>query len=119
MRYYYQWSPEQRKEGDQIVKQAIADGILPKPETQPCVICGRQYGVRHYHQEDYTPEHIVENSMCVCAACHRQIHMRWWHDAEYRAYMKRQKNGEHYMKLFDENFKKFRESGGFDPARPA
>lgn len=119
MRYYYQWSPEQRNEGDKIVKQAIAEGRLPDPNTQPCVICGTRYGLRHYHQEDYTPEHIVENSMCVCAKCHATIHLRWWHQTSYREYMRKKVNGEKYMKIFDEYERKFREAGGTNPAREA
>lgn len=116
MRSYYNWTPAQRLEGDKLVKQAISEGRLPDPNTQPCVICGKQYGVRHYHQEDYTPEHIVENSMCVCAECHRQIHMRWWHGDAYRRYMMSKPNGEKYMALFQSYYDKFREGGGIDPA---
>ena len=117
MRYYYNWSPEQRMEGDRLVKQAIQEGKLPDPNTQPCAICGTTYGTHHYHQEDYTPEHIVENSICVCATCHREIHMRWWHMQNYRQYMARKVNGEKYIKLFDEYYQKFRDGGGIDPAR--
>lgn len=117
MRSYYQWTPEQRMEGEKLVKEAIASGKLPDPNTQPCVICGKQYGARHYHQEDYTPENIVENSMCVCAACHREIHLRWWHPEKYREYMTRQMNGLKYMKIFDEYYHKFLQAGGTDPAR--
>jgi len=117
MRYYYNWSPSQRLDGDKIVKQAIHEGKLADPNTIPCAICGRTDIGREYHQEDYTPEHIVENSICVCRKCHWHIHMRWWRMPEYRIYMQSKPNGAKYMQIFDDYYQRFKESGGTDPAR--
>lgn len=87
MKSYNGFTGEQRIAGDEIVKKAIADGLLPNPNTQPCCICGQDKGIRHYHQEDYTPEHIVENSRCVCWRCHMMIHTRFWHPKSFEKYM--------------------------------
>ena len=41
MKSYNGFTGEQRIAGDKIVKKAIADGLLPNPNTQPCCICGQ------------------------------------------------------------------------------
>lgn len=77
MNSYNGFTGHQREQGDKLLKEAIAKGIIPDPMTQPCFICGQNEGIRHYHNEDYSPENIIENARCVCWRCHMMIHSRF------------------------------------------
>ena len=76
MREYNGFTGEQRLQGDRIIKQAIKDGILPPLHEVKCSICGQDKGVRHYHNEDYTPGNVVSDAIPICFRCHMHIHAR-------------------------------------------
>lgn len=71
---YNGFSPEERDEGDKIIKKAIEEGILPDLHSIPCELCGQDKGVREYHAEDYSPDKILDDVICVCKSCHLHIH---------------------------------------------
>ena len=74
---YNGFSPEDRIKGDKIIKKAIDEGILPDLHTIPCALCGQDKGVREYHAEDYSPDKILDDVICVCKSCHIHIHSQW------------------------------------------
>ncbi len=87
MKSYNGFTPEQRQRGGELIKKAIADGILPPLNTQPCVICGQDKGIRHYHCEDYSEENVVADARVVCWQCHMMIHTRFSHPQSFARYM--------------------------------
>ena len=84
---YNGFNGDQRERGDQILKQAIAEGIIPPPSSQPCVLCGKDKGIRHYHNEDYREENVVADAKVVCWRCHMMIHTRFRHPLSFGKYM--------------------------------
>ncbi|RAP49288.1 MAG: hypothetical protein BZ138_07865 [Methanosphaera sp. rholeuAM270] len=102
MDWYNGFSPEQRMDGDKIVKEAIKKGILPPLNEVSCEICGQDKGVRHYHAEDYSPDKIVDDVIPVCWECHMHIHTKNKNNPRWIRYEKRLKRGEksrpHYNK---------------------
>ncbi len=83
---YNGFSPEERIKGDKIVKQAIERGEIPPPNTVHCAMCGQTRGIRHYHQEDYSPENVVADSVCLCWRCHMMLHSRFSHPRSWHKY---------------------------------
>ncbi|MBR0472300.1 MAG: hypothetical protein IJI98_06330 [Methanosphaera sp.] len=83
---YNGFSSEERYEGDKIIKKAIKEGLLPDLHTIPCELCGQTKGIREYHTEDYSPDTILDNVICVCKHCHMHIHQKnkgkGWYDYE-------------------------------------
>lgn len=86
MKSYNGFTGEQRMEGDRILKRAIAAGEIPSPMTQPCAMCGQTEGIRHYHCEDYSPEHIVDDAVVLCWRCHMMLHNRFYHPKSWYNY---------------------------------
>lgn len=74
---YNGFSGYEREKGDRILKEAIAQGVIPSPMTQPCCICGQDQGIRHYHCENYSPSLIVNNARVLCWRCHMMLHSRF------------------------------------------
>lgn len=87
MKSYNGFTPYQRTKGDKILKAAIGSGLIPDPNTQPCQICGQTQGIRHYHNEDYTPENIVNDARVLCWRCHMMLHSRFSHPESFAKYM--------------------------------
>lgn len=77
MNSYNGFTGAQREQGDKILKEAIAKGVIPDPMTIPCEICGQDKGIRHYHCEDYSPQNIISNARCLCWRCHMMLHSRF------------------------------------------
>lgn len=87
MKSYNGFTPEQRYQGDAILKDAISKGVIPAPNTRRCCLCGQAEGILHYHNEDYTPEHVVTDARVVCWRCHMMIHSRFRHPQSFAKYM--------------------------------
>ena len=87
MNSYNGFSGQQREKGNEILKQAVAEGVIPDQNTQPCCICGQDKGIRHYHNEDYSEENIVKDAHVVCWRCHMMIHTRFRHPLSFAKYM--------------------------------
>ena len=87
MKSYNGFTPEQRETGDKIIKEAVAKGIIPKANATPCVLCGQDKGIRHYHCEDYSPDKIVADTRVLCWRCHMMLHTRYKHPLSYGKYM--------------------------------
>lgn len=76
MQSYNGFTPEERLRGEQILKEAIRNGILPPLNQTRCAICGQDKGIRHYHNEDYSPENIIADATPLCWRCHMHIHAK-------------------------------------------
>ena len=87
MKSYNGFTPYQRTKGDAILKEAIKNGVIPDPKTQPCCMCGQDKGIRHYHNEDYSPEHIVQDAHVLCWRCHMMLHSRFSHPESWARYV--------------------------------
>lgn len=75
MRWYKGYSPEQRYENLERVKEAIENGILESPYNLKCEICGQDKGVREYHCYDYNHSVALQSLTCLCWKCHRNLHI--------------------------------------------
>ena len=73
---YNGFTPAERKRGDYLIKRAISKGILPPLNQTVCAICGQDKGIRHYHNEDYTPKNIIKDATPLCWRCHMHIHTK-------------------------------------------
>lgn len=103
MNSYNGFSPAQRQKGDKIIKAAIAEGKL-KPLTEvKCYICGQDEGIRHYHNEDYSPENVIADARPVCWRCHMMIHKRFRHPKSYEKYISEVKAGKRYPPVYKHN----------------
>ena len=87
MKYYNGFSPSQREHANDVQKEAIRNGIIPKPTDCRCVICGQDKGIRHYHNEDYSEDKILSDARVVCWRCHMMIHTRFRHPLSFAKYM--------------------------------
>lgn len=87
MKSYNGFTPEQREYGDSIVKKAIERGDLKPLSEAVCCLCGQDKGIRHYHQEDYSPDKVVADSHCLCWRCHMMLHSRYKHPESFAKYM--------------------------------
>ena len=87
MNSYNGFTAYQRQKGGKLIKKAIEAGVLEDPMKCSCVICGQDKGIRHYHNEDYSPEHIIEDAKVVCWRCHMMIHTRFKHPLSFAKYM--------------------------------
>lgn len=105
MRSYNGFTPQQRMRGDYIIKQAIKEGILPAATDCKCVVCGQDKGIRHYHTEDYTPEHIVEKCEVWCWRCHLIHHSRHINPEACEAYFESIKQGVKYPPVYKNNIR--------------
>lgn len=76
MKAYNGFTPEERERGNKIIKRAIKTKRLPPLNKTKCSICGQDKGVRHYHNEDYTPENIIKDATPLCWRCHMHIHAK-------------------------------------------
>jgi hypothetical protein len=100
MNSYNGFTGEQREQGNKIIKKAIKDGIL-KPLTEvECLYCKQKEGIRHYHNEDYTPENIISDAIPVCWRCHMMIHKRFRHPKSYEKYFAEIKKGKQYPPVY-------------------
>lgn len=88
MKEYNGFTPQQRIEGNKIIKKAIKDGILPPLNQTKCAICGQDKGVRHYHNEDYSPENIIADATPLCWRCHMHIHAKNKNTPKWKKYEK-------------------------------
>ncbi len=77
--WYNGFSPDERRATLAVQKQAIADGVIQKPEV--CSICGFRNGdptsVRNsvwLHDEDYARPLKAHH---ICRLCHGILHMRF------------------------------------------
>lgn len=87
MQSYNGFSAYERSKGQKILNAAIARGEIPDANELSCVICGQDKGIRHYHNEDYSPENIITDAHCVCWRCHMMIHKRFNHPNSFAKYM--------------------------------
>lgn len=87
MKSYNGFTPAQREKGGEILKEAIRNGVLPDPKTCSCFLCGQDKGIRHYHNEDYSEENIINDAKVVCWRCHMMIHTRYRHPLSFGKYM--------------------------------
>lgn len=101
---YNGFTPEERMKGDKIIKKAIADGILPDLHTIPCELCGQTKGIREYHAEDYSPDKILDDVICVCKKCHRHIHAKNKETPYYKQYEKDIRNGKIYEPEYNKRY---------------
>lgn len=84
---YNGFTGAQREKGSRILKKAITEGRIPDPMTLPCAICGQTEGIRHYHNEDYSEEHVIEDAKPICWRCHMLLHKRYSHPLSFCKYM--------------------------------
>lgn len=87
MKSYNGFTPQQREASIPILKKAIAEGRIKDPMHDKCCICGQDKGIRHLHNEDYSPDKVVEDAHCVCWRCHMMIHGRFRHPNSFAKYM--------------------------------
>ena len=100
--WYNGFSPEERDEGDKIIKKAIEEGRLPPLNKTKCCICGQDKGVREYHCEDYSPENILDDVVPLCKKCHMYLH-RWPDKWEaYKEEVKKARKEPFYSKYWTE-----------------
>jgi hypothetical protein len=59
-----------------LVGRAVADGRMVRPDTLPCVRCGKQARQYHHHN-GYEPEHYLD-VVPMCASCHVKEHPSAW-----------------------------------------
>lgn len=94
MGYYNGFSPKERERGNEIIKEAIKKGLLPPLNEVECAICGQNKGIRHYHNEDYSPENIVEDATPLCWRCHMHIHSKRKDTPKWKRYEEEVINGD-------------------------
>lgn len=103
MKSYNGFTPAERMKGDRIIKKAISEGKL-EPPTE-CIFCGQKEGILHYHCEDYTPETILENCMCMCWRCHMILHSRYRNREAFDKYIEEISNGKRYPPVYKHDFR--------------
>lgn len=103
---YNGFNSEQRTLGDKIIKDAIKKGILPPLNETRCAICGQDKGVRHYHNEDYRPEKVIEDATPLCWRCHMHIHTKHKTTANWKKYEEEVFQGnKRYPPIYTKNWK--------------
>lgn len=103
MNSYNGFTPEQRIKGDEIIKEAINNGTLPKLSECKCKFCGQDKGILHYHCEDYSPKNILKDVIPVCWRCHMMIHTRFKHPLSYKLYFWEISKGVIYSAVYKGN----------------
>lgn len=103
--WYNGFSPKTRMRGDKILKKAVSDGVLPPLDSVKCAWCGQDKGIRHYHNEDYSPENIIQDATPLCWRCHLMLHSRWRYPKSYKFYKKLVDNGQTFPPVYDGNIK--------------
>lgn len=104
LKSYNGFTPEQREQGDRIIKEAIAKGELKPLKDCVCADCGQDKGIRHYHTEDYSPDKILKAVVPLCWRCHMMLHSRFRHPKSYAAYKEAVKNGKRYAPVYRHDF---------------
>ena len=87
MKSYNGFTPQQREHAANVQREAIKQGLMPKPSDCKCTICGQDRGIRHYHNEDYSEDKIISDAKVVCWRCHMMIHARFKHPLSFAKYM--------------------------------
>lgn len=87
LKSYNGFNGDERENGDKIIKKAIKEGILKPPGECACVLCGQDKGIRHYHNEDYSPENVLSDTRVLCWRCHMMVHNRFKHPLSFGKYM--------------------------------
>jgi len=100
MKSYKGWSPAQRYESLAKTKQAIKDGIIPKPTI--CNRCNQDKGIIHYHNHDYS--HPVNYLEVLCWRCHMMFHSSYRHPKSVAAYFKEINEGKQYPPVYRHDF---------------
>lgn len=103
MKSYNGFTPYQREQGDKLLKQAIAEGR--KPKATKCCMCGQRLGILHYHCEDYSPENVVEDAVCMCWLCHMMLHCYHRNPAAVIKYFTQVLAGVKFPAVWRHNFK--------------
>ena len=104
MKEYNGFTEKERLKGNKIIKKAIKDGLLPQLNTVKCEMCGQDKGIRHYHNEDYTPENIIQDAKCLCFRCHMHIHSNNKNSKSWQKYEEDIKNGEIYPPVYNKTY---------------
>lgn len=112
MKSYNGFTPQQRMEGDRIIKQAIAEGKL-KPPTK-CRVCGQDKGILHVHAEDYRPDKILANCRCLCWRCHMILHSRYRNREAFNRYFKEVREGKKYPPVYTHDFSILKREHGIE-----
>lgn len=105
MKSYNGFTAAERYKGLEIVKQAIADGVLKPVSECKCSMCGQDKGIIMYHSEDYTPEIIVSQVVPLCWRCHMMLHSRFRHPKSWEQYKQEVENGAMYPPVYRHNWK--------------
>ena len=77
-KYGQYWSKKQQKEKPEVIKAhtvvygLIKQGVLARPDTKLCVVCGATGNVYHHHC-GYNGEHRAD-VVPVCRLCHSLVH---------------------------------------------
>ena len=100
--WYNGFSPQERMKGGKIINEAIKKGELKDLRLMKCERCGQDKGVRVYHCEDYSPENILNDVVCLCYKCHMQIHTNkaYRNTKRYKKYEKDINNGLIYPPVY-------------------
>lgn len=101
MRTWHGFTDKMRNDGDKLVKQAIADGILPPPSR--CSECGQTQGILHYHQDTYTDP--VKYSRALCWRCHMVTHSEHVNKDACEAYWATVRAGKVWPPVYTSDFK--------------
>lgn len=102
MHSYNGFTPQQRYEGDRIIKKAINNGQLEQPTK--CRVCGQTEGILHYHAEDYRPSKILKNCRCLCWRCHMILHSRYRNRDAFNKYFNEVLGGKKYPPVYKHDF---------------
>lgn len=75
MREYKGYSHDERMANLNMVKQAIADGLIEDAKDLKCNICGQEDGIKEYHCYNYNPLVSLKCMDVLCWKCHRNLHI--------------------------------------------
>ena len=112
MKSYNGFTPEQRMEGDRIIKQAIAEGKLEP--AKECRVCGQRDGILHIHAEDYRPDKILKNCRCLCWRCHMILHSRYRNRDAFLTYFREVREGKKFLAVYKNDFSILRKEHGIN-----
>jgi len=101
MNWYKGFSPQQRYKSLEKTKEAIAQGIIPKPHT--CNRCSQDKGIIHYHNADYSDP--VKYLEMLCWRCHMMLHSEYRHPKSVAKYFKEINEGNQYPPVYKHDFK--------------
>ena len=102
---YNIFTGKERIKGEDLINKAIEEGKLPPKNKIKCCICGQDKGIRDYHNEDYSPENILEDAVPICRRCHLRLHINIDKNPEnWENYLKEVENGLVLSPMYNENW---------------